>query len=485
MPIIASGITAYNTNNRLRVQLLDNATKAIVYDEQIFVAPHVNGHNFVLNAPTFDVYYIRLQEEVAANIWNTIGNYEKDVTENCTTVEQDLELYVNGGRANLDPVANTSSVDIPALAGRIYRLVEEGTGQLIHGVEWQRKDTGGFDLLGGQVFQAQTSYFVQFFPPGTTADEDIVIRVGSNDLYAPAVGTNQYRNPNLAGAVYRVVQRGYGPLTRLINAEIAIVPAGGFDLLGGQLFGDKDIFFVQVYPKVCITQTNGSNAAFAGEVEILNDTVYNAAHQNKLIVFRGAGQLVKYTLPDINAFPQQVIIAFEANGGNQVYGTIETFAAGQYIDYKVPNQLNTTRLALAQGEQVWLCRGGNNKWRVVNSSWAYNNGLGTDLLSTLPAPGYLAKDGSIYSKQVFWRIWDAVQEAQPFSPIVTDAVWNTVDPVTGLKLNSGFYADVDANNFRLPDERNYYGRATDGAKLPGAKETDQVGEHSHALPADI
>lgn len=469
MPVIADALTANSIPDPLKIVLMDNATKSIVYDSVTYAAvDHNPGVNFVLNAPGYDIYYVKLLQMNPGNPAGIqIAAYEKDLTENCTSQEPDLEIVVDGGRTDLDPVSGTDTVDIPSVAGRLYRVIQRGLGQLMRAIEVEFIDTGGFKLVGN-VFASNQAYFIQYFPPSTTADPDIIIRVNSGDLYAPAAGATQYRNPDLKGKAFRVVSRGLGPMLGTVTAEIQIVVAGGFDLLNGAQFQAGEIFFVQVYPKICITQTGGGAGGqlFNDEVIINADTIYDGAHLNKLIVFRGAGVTVQYELPDIISFPPHVIMCFEANGGSQVYGAIAT-KPGQYIDYKVPNQLNTIRIGLAQGEQVWICKGAAGKWRVLNATWDYSN-VGMDILSNGYVHNTLHKNGGQFPKAVYWRLWDWVLENAGVSPIKNPADWAT---------DKGYYCDVDVDNFRVPDDSGQVYKAADTAiRFPGSKETDQVGE---------
>lgn len=123
---------------------------------------------------------------------------------------------------------------------------------------------------------------------------------------------------------------------------------------------------------------------------------------------------------------------------------------------------------------MWLTKGANDKWRVVHANWGYDI-LGTDVTSKAIVKNTIRKYGEVFSKVIYARIWDWVLENSSIYPIVSDSVWHMIDPTSGEKLNTGYFANLDANSFRAPDDRNYSYRSTNGSKQPGSKELDRVG----------
>ena len=236
-----------------------------------------------------------------------------------------------------------------------YR-VKRYFGPLREGIEFNYRITGGFDLLGGDLFVDEDDYNIEFFAPGLLASPDIIITVDGTEPTDPIAGTAAYRDVRLKNAPGRLVQRGFGPNRQVYSPEITIYADGGFDFVGGKVFEAGDVYFWQPYPTVCNRyEGTGSSSYTAGEVVVESNTVYSNDHKRKIISFRSLTATVQYTLPDISLFPSGVPIKFEANKGAQVYGTIKTFGS-QYIDCTVPNQVNTTKLYVGKGEQCELIK---------------------------------------------------------------------------------------------------------------------------------
>lgn len=492
MPFIKGVKTSYASANTIGLRAVDVDNTAIIHDEVQFVSVGmVNAAAaFTLSVPEYKMYLVLILEYIAGNpIGNVIGSYVKDARTECGVNREDIPLKVGGGRALLDPVAGATSVDIPGLAGEIYRIVERNFGPLIEGGEFDFKLTGGWDLLGGATFEDGKDYNIEFFAPGLTASPDIIITVDGAGLYDPVAGASIYRNPNLKDKPGRLVQRGFGPNRQLYLPEITIYADGGFDFLGGKVFDADDVYFWQPYPTVCNTTVADSGSlSLKGEVIVETDTVYDAAHKAKLIVFRGTTSKVQYTLPDIALFPAGVPIEFEGNKGNQVYGCIKTFGS-QYIDCTVPNQTNTTKLYVALGEQCTLVKptAASTLWKVLKMPAGYEL-LGQDIVSAGVIKNALKKEGQSLDKLVYARLWDWLQENAATVKIISDATWNTTtsktNPLTGspfnVKLNAGKVADIDAYNFRLPDERQYHWRNGDnGATQTSEILWDELQSHDH------
>lgn len=490
MPFISGTKTTYASANTIRIQAVEIDNTALVHDFADF--PAIGSQAFALQVPEYKNYLVQILEFVAGNpVGNVIGSYVRDARKDCQSQREDIEIIVDGGRANLDPVAGATEVNIPGLAGEIYRIEKRQFGPLIEGVEFTYKLTGGFILT--EPFQADDVYVIQFFPPGTTANPDIIITVDGTEPTDPVNGTYQFRDVRLKDKPGRLVQRGFGTNRQFFLPEISIHPDGGFDLLDGRTFQPDDVYFWQFYPTVCTTYNTATNADDAGELIVTANTVYDIAHRGKVIQFRGAGETVQYELPGLDEIPAFTKIRFEANGGAQVYGKIKTKAA-DVMDCVLPNQVSTTYMHVAKGEHALLMKGFTDDtqttaiWKVLELPRGYDC-LGEDVVSSGILRNALAKDGLLRNKATYQRIWDWFLENSDTVKIITDAEWNTITEKTNfdnpaaplqVKLNSHKVADVDANNFRMPDDREYYyriGNHTTGATSEAVWDQNQKHDH--------
>jgi hypothetical protein len=496
MPFIKGTKTTYASPNTIRHQAVEIDNTAIIHDYAD--NPAIGAQAFELQVPEYKNYLVQILEFVIGNpIGTVIGSYVVDVRKDCSANREDIELVVDGGRALLDPVAGATSVAIPGLAGEIYRIEKRYFGPLIEGVDFNYLLTGGFELLGGSTFEAPGGdgdvYFIQFFAPGITANPDTIITVDGAEPTDPADGTTEYRNIALKDKPGRLVQRGFGTNRQLFLPEIAIHPDGGFDLLDGKTFTSGDVYFWQPYPVICTTteSTTGSGS-LSGEVIIAEDTAYDIAHKNKVIVFRGADEtLITYTLPDIETFPAFLPMRFEFANGEQIYGCIKTFT-GNEIDAVVPNQVTTTKLYGARGEHAVLMKGGTEGswvWRVLEMPRGYDN-LGEEALSSGIIRNAAKKEGQNASKINYARIWDWVQANESTVKVITEAEWDTetavVNPVTllpfNIKLDCHKFADIDADTFRFPDDREFHyriGNHTDGNTSEAVMDDNKRHDHEY------
>jgi hypothetical protein len=494
MPFIKGTKTTYASPNTIRHQAVEIDNTAIIHDYAD--NPAIGAQAFELQVPEYKNYLVQILEFVIGNpIGTVIGSYVVDVRKDCSANREDIELVVDGGRALLDPVAGATSVAIPGLAGEIYRIEKRYFGPLIEGVDFNYLLTGGFELLGGSTFEAPGGdgdvYFIQFFAPGITASPDIIITVDGTEPTDPADGTTEYRNIALKDKPGRLVQRGFGANRQLYLPEIAIYPDGGFDLLGGKTFSSGDVYFWQPYPVICTTvESTSGGSGLSGEVIIDADTAYDIAHKNKVIVFRGADEsLITYTLPDIETFPAFLPIRFEAANGEQIYGCIKTFGTDE-MDAVLPNQVSPTKLYVAKGEHAVLMKGGTGGswvWRVIEMPRGYDN-LGEEALSSGIIRNAAKKEGQDVSKVNYARIWDWVQENESTVKVITEAEWDTetevINPVTlapfNIKLDCHKFADIDADTFRFPDDREFHyriGNHTDGNTSEAVMDDNKAHDH--------
>jgi hypothetical protein len=359
-------LSPYTSVNNYKVAALDPVT--LVEETSQTFSPSGGAHparDVTLYVSEAKVYLIRVTELTGGGIIRHEATF--DVSKQELSTVPDMEFVVD--RSIDDPVSGTNSFSVPALDGKAYRLVQRGVGPLVPGLEWDYLAGGGIQLLGGRTFNVTAgvgdTYFVEYYPDSTVAPQDLDLVVDRGLARDPINGTTQYRNTSLIGKSYRVEQRGIGPKRA---DEITIVSAGGFDLLGGDIFTHDDIWFIHFYPTI-ILQTptiSGIGKEFDDIIEITADAVYDSSHQGKLIVARAAGTKIKYSLPLGAALPANKWLAFKNTGLNALMLTIET-AGGQDIEW-------TFNGAQVLHDQIWI--GANeiiklqwktDRWYVINN----------------------------------------------------------------------------------------------------------------------
>jgi hypothetical protein len=420
--------------------------------------------------PESKVYNLKvIQEASGGDI--LLNDYTEDSSKISLSTLPDLEFVVD--RSVDDPVSGTSVFNCPALAGKTnYRLVQRGVGPLEPGVEWNYTALG-LELLGGATFSITAgvpdTYFAEFYPDSTVSPQDLFLRVGRGRSYDPITGAAQYRNSSLIGQSYRAEQRSVGPRR---SDEITLV-ADGFDLLGGELFNFDDTWVIHFYPTIILQAPtiSGIGKEYEDIISITVDTVYDPAHQGKLIVARAAGTTIKYSLPLGAALPVGKCLAFKNSGVNAKFLTIET-ASGQDIEF---NYQNTDNL----NDEIWI--GANEviklQWKV--DRWVVINNWNMDKVMTYVdgnkvATNTLHLNGSLPLRAEQPRIWWALSTYFP-EMIVSDSLWE-----------EGVFSDGNGvDTFRLPDWTGMTAKAINtGARALGSFEADQVGEFmGSSIPA--
>lgn len=456
----------YTSANNYKVQALDPVSLAVEATQTFLPTGGVHPiRDVTLFVPESKVYIIRVVEVTGGgDVVKHEATYDAS-TQTFSTVP-DIDYVVN--RSVNDPVEGQTDFLVPALAGKRYRLVQRGVGPLVPGFEWDYLEAGGFKLLGGATFAVNAgigdTYFVQFLPDSTTSPDDLYLVVGRGLSYDPLEGAVQYRNSSLAGQSYRVEQRGIGPRR---TDEITIVSVGGWDLLGGELFNFNDTWIVHFYPTIILQSptVSGTGKEYEDIIEITADTVYDAAHLGKLILAKGAGTTIKYSLPLGASIPAGKCLAFKNTGKNAKFLTLET-AAGQDVQF----HWNTTEVL---NDQIWIGQNEliklqwkTDKWVIINN-WNLND-VGKLDDGYKVHPNTLWLNGSLPVRAEQPRLWFIISTFFP-DMLLSEPGWAT---------EKGFYSVGDGSTtFRLPDWTDQTAKAVNNtSRIAGSKQAAQVGE---------
>lgn len=127
-------------------------------------------------------YNVRLYKRDPGGLWQFVKSYECSVNSYTVDIVKDYELVV-GGSGEFDPVADTTEIAIPPLAGKNIRVRQRLVGQLLQfrDPEIEVLEDGGFKLLNGLTFTESDVYIVEadrdihVNPPGSVGGSGSVI----------------------------------------------------------------------------------------------------------------------------------------------------------------------------------------------------------------------------------------------------------------------------------------------------------------------
>jgi hypothetical protein len=453
--------------NNLKVEARDPVSLVLESSLPI-TAPHDFPISVTIMVEEAKVYLIRIVE-VTGGGDVVLNEYTEDSSQQIYSTEPDLVWVVD--RSEDDPVSGETEFEVPALEGVEFRFVQRGVGAMQPGVEFDYLPTGGVKWLGGRDFSSGDTFHVQKYPPSSTVPRDIFLVVGRGLPQDPITGTAQYRYSPLAGKRYRIEKRGTGPKR---NDEVTIVPAGGFDLLGGDIFAGADTWVIHFYPTI-VLQTSGSSGSgkgYDGIVELTAaSTTLDQTYIGKLIRFKGTGTTCKAILPLIGSFPQTKMLCFEHAGGNSLFGTIET-QSGQDIEfYWDDDVVHNDQAWIGKNEYMHIQHDGT-RWIIVSSNWRINE-VGSFVDAYRQLPNTIVADRSEHVRVEQPRVWFILNQFYS-TQLVSESTYNP-DTQRGFFTNGDGFA-----TFRVPNWDGVHGFAG----TPAVYEADQVGEFTGSpIPA--
>lgn len=195
----------------------------------------------------------------------------------------------------------------------------------------------------------------------------LYFEIGDGGTYTPAAGTTECRNPYFEGKTFWVERRGQG--TMVPGTEIDFVnsdPDFGFDLVKiGDTFNNEEKFVIHFHPVRVTSLVNESVAGkwFDGTTEITADTSWTTAHLKKLLLLRGSGTTITYTLPLAANAPVGYVFAFQTFGSGWTNHVIASPATN--INDTDGNVVNS--ITIAANQFLYLVYNGV-KFEVVAAS---------------------------------------------------------------------------------------------------------------------
>lgn len=138
-------------------------------------------------------------------------------------------------------ISETEGMDVPNLFKDRHI---DAISVTVTGLKVRRENCGsiaGYNVLDASGYDMSSNRLTFF--------DDIELIVGGDQPYDPVDKTNTVIIPELIGKDYSVVQRYYGPLRQIRQAEI--IPDlinGGFALASPQVFNQDDTYFIKIRP---------------------------------------------------------------------------------------------------------------------------------------------------------------------------------------------------------------------------------------------
>lgn len=323
-----------------------------------------------------------------------------------------------------------------------------------------------------------------FIPSSTTttirADDYLMTDVTSGLVN----NTTAYVNSSYVGWTYDVERVGQGTMylqgaPGVTDPDYAQDIAGGFHLLRvGDSFQPNEKFLVRFQPQVAPSQASNTGPFTTGAI-VTASTVFSAADLNMAKFLQGSGSFMNLTLPPLSSVSDYQYMYFFSAGGSHNSAIIT--CAG--VD-KIQRFIAMAAITLSQNEQLKLFKA-NGVWNVdmisptvdmvgeiiyrynptVVSSYGYN---------TIPA------DGSLLNRNTYWRLYQYFQNSGIVP--VSETTWGQATILDGVTffLNKGNWtAGTDGTNFRIPDLRDFFLRATTASIGAGAGASDSFLTHKH------
>lgn len=200
-----------------------------------------------------------------------------------------------------------------------------------------------------------------------------------------------------------------------------------------------------------------------GKLPVTTNTQMLAADLGKLVQLRGGSNQITFTLPDLSAIPAYSVVIIEACISNVREQRI-TGANGQLI---YMNNTSYQSLHIRAGEAVWLFAD-TDGWYVFNDFGSVYRQVGFVFDAYKVGGDALALEGQLVSKTEYARLWQWVEGLGDAK--VPEAIWSS---------NKGKFADVNNDQFRLPDWRDMFTRAAAAGKGVGTFEDSQNKAHNH------
>jgi hypothetical protein len=325
--------------------------------------------------------------------------------------------------------------------------------------------------------------------------DDLFLIANTTTGFASNNNGGSYTDTSLAGWTWSLERRGFGTMQRTVDyswdsgtntwALLATLDNPTPNIQDGE------IFVIHFQPQITTTNTPQSTSIslFSG-VEIIDaDTALDATIMGKAVQLAGATPFFTVTLPDLNLIQANRPLIFMSNEGSHVNASITAYA-GQSIKW-----LNSTltEVVVGQSEEIWLYKWVDPNdssimcWKVLHADGNFKTvGEIVDIYKDSGVLNALYCAGQSISKSSYKRLWNYVNGLDG-SMLVSDANWSNV-----ALNNKGKFADVDTNNFRLPQlySTGFLKSVNSASRKAGSFEDLQALDHQHiqtigTLPSSI
>lgn len=296
----------------------------------------------------------------------------------------------------------------------------------------------------------------------------IVDRGQGAPVYDPASGQDQYVNPDLVGKDYVVFKPGFGALTW--DVHIQELAGGGFEFINGTEFENGEEYTIMINNLVTSAGESNGNAYPNGIVEFTGDITFGTTHYNKLLEANCAGDLPVIDIPSIDAIPDNTVFGINTHNGSQRYVTVQ-LDSGKYC-LVFGQQRNA--VYIGKGEEVTFIKKGAYL-RIVSWDGDYRR-LGDRVFTDGNAPvNSLPETGGWYLKTDYPRLYQWYIDELPVSNVISGT-----DDVTPSDANKGKW-NVGSTKFWVPDRRNRFDRNTDGTRVSGDLQFEDVTEPTETI----
>lgn len=270
-------------------------------------------------------------------------------------------------------------------------------------------------------------------------------------------GNTTYTDTSLVDWAYSISMPGLADLQP--GVDYNVISTGGFELINGNTFQNGEKYVIHFQPNITAnsgggggggTFTNANGKIFSGDLVVTNNITLQPTDIGKSIVISGTNTTITITLPEVSTIPDDVMTCFISEGGNHIMATIYASAGIQW------QKRLSNNIYMAQAEELWLYKHGS-VWRVAHADGNFKT-VGTifdcyqqDQINAIPL------DGNYYSRALYPRLWEYIQNQLDSSLLVTDGVWLTQNTITGPAGSVNIYPNIGkfstgdlSTTFRVP-----------------------------------
>lgn len=237
------------------------------------------------------------------------------------------------------------------------------------------------------------------------------------------------------------------------------------------VFQPNELFFITFDPLLRNGNSPGSVTPFS-EVKIITAAeTLTAADAGKKIIIKGASPYFVVDLPEGATVPENVLTYFEWGTGSHVNVKLQCFS-GDTIDWGHGSLDHITGGVCETLVLFWESTVG--EWRVHSADGNFlklGRIIGTDGTLATTENNVQALDGSNMAVASYVRLYEDFVQKLPPSQVVNYGDW---------AANPTKFSYSNGTNFRVPDRRNLYGRAS-GDAVAGVYQANQNGPISGTL----